>query len=97
MQSESSRMASIAGRHEKEREIKILIDYGFSNDEIVERLEVPEIAVNAYREVGEAYFEEDVRGRIIRMKLDTDYSTKEISDYFRIDIFTVKAILRSAI
>lgn len=97
MQSELLQKASIAGRHEKEREIKILIDYGFSNDEIVERLDVPEIAVSAYREVGEAFFEEDVRGRIIRMKLDTDYSTKDISEYFRIDIFTVKAILRSAI
>lgn len=97
MQSESSQRTSIAGRHEKEREIKILIDYGFTNDEIVERLGVPEIAVNAYREVGDAYFKEDVRGRIIRMKLDTDYSIKEISEYFRIDIHTVKAILRSAI
>lgn len=97
MRSELLQGASIAGRNEKEREIKILIDYGFSNDEIVNRLDVPEIAVNAYREVGDTYFKEDVRGRIIRMKLDTDYSTKEISDYFRIDIFTVKAILRSAI
>lgn len=97
MQSELLQKASIAGRHEKEREIKILIDYGFSNDEIVERLDVPEMAVNTYREVGEAFFEENVRGRIIRMKLDTDYSTKDISDYFRIDIHTVKAILRSAI